>query len=139
MTIYYKCLTADGKGTYSGARWSLPTRNEDGSYTPGAWMPVIEGELVPCKNGYHGCKAEHLIYWIHDTVFAMEFRGEVIEAQDKVFGREARLLYPLETWTKKAQWSFRADVAEHVLHLFEAVYPDDTRVRDCITVIRRYA
>jgi hypothetical protein len=137
--VYYKCLTADGRGTYSGLRWSLPTRNEDGSYTPGEWMPVIKGKLTPCKKGYHGCKAEHLIYWIHDTVFAMEFRGNVIPKSNKVVGREARTLYPLEAWTRAAQYNFRADVAEHVLPIFEAERPDDPRVRDCIAVIRRYA
>ena len=47
--MLYKVLNEDGT-TYHGGHgaWSLPTRNEDGTWTPGDWMPAIEDELVPC-------------------------------------------------------------------------------------------
>ena len=34
--------------------------------------------------------------------------------------------------------TYAADCAEHVLSIYERQYPDDTRVRDCITALRRY-
>jgi len=34
---------------------------------------------------------------------------------------------------------FACDCAEHVLPIFEKKYPNDVRVRDCISVARRYA
>ena len=51
---YYKVLGKHGRSCHGGnAEWSLPTQNDDGTWTPGEWMPEIEGELEPCRNGYH--------------------------------------------------------------------------------------
>ena len=40
---YYKVLDKHGRSCHGGeAEWSLPQRNEDGSWTPGEWMPEVE-------------------------------------------------------------------------------------------------
>lgn len=42
----YKVLTKDGHSPYITAyAWSLPTKNDDGSYTPGAWHEEPESAL----------------------------------------------------------------------------------------------
>ena len=61
MTLY-KVLDAEGCSCNGGElKWSLPARNDDGSWTPGEWMPEIEGPLVECENGYHLATLEQLL------------------------------------------------------------------------------
>ena len=61
MTLY-KVLDANGCSCNGGSlKWSLPARNDDGSWTPGEWMPEIEGPLVECENGYHLATLEQLL------------------------------------------------------------------------------
>ena len=57
----YKVLREDGTPAHGGkGAWSLPTA--DG---PGAWMPPIEGPLVPCSHGYHLCEGtDDLVHWL---------------------------------------------------------------------------
>ena len=58
----FKVLNEDGTPYHGGAgQWSLPVRNDDGSWTPGDWMPPIEGDLEPCANGYHGYREGDLV------------------------------------------------------------------------------
>lgn len=84
----YKYLKYDGSSIYGHGKWSLPT--EDG---PGEWMPPIEGELEPCKNGYHACREDQLHLWSGDRLYELEHDGEVLEHRhDKVIVRRARLL-----------------------------------------------
>ena len=48
-TKYYKALDEMGRSCYGGyATWSLPTRNADGTWTPGDWMPEVGGILRLC-------------------------------------------------------------------------------------------
>jgi hypothetical protein len=49
MTLY-KALDADGKGPYSGFKWPKPTKNKDGTWTPGEWVEA-NGPLEMCKQG----------------------------------------------------------------------------------------
>lgn len=98
--MYYKILE-DGRSCHGGSmEWSLPTRDGDGQWQPGAWHEV-EGEIVPCANGLH---ASFNVYgdWMtwEGTPYEIEFDGEVIEAGDKMVGRRARLLaeVPHEQW-----------------------------------------
>ena len=135
----YKVLNEDGS-CYNGGvgRWSLPVQNDDGSWTPGEWMPPIEGELIPCENGYHLCTIEQLFEWFGPAIFEAEYRGECIDAGDKTVVREARLLRKTP-WDERVARLFAADCAERVLHIYEASYPDDNRVRHCIEVARLFA
>ena len=139
-TTMYKVLSADGKSCNGGnAEWSLPTQNDDGSWCPGEWMPEIDGELVPCKNGYHLCRRQDLLCWLGDAIFEAEYSGEIVEGDDKIVVRQVRLLSRLEAWNERTARLFAADCAEQVLHLFEREHSDDKRPRLAIEAARRFA
>lgn len=137
--LYFKVLAKDGQCANGGeAQYSLPTKNEDGSWTPGEWMPKI-ANLVPCQSGYHLCRADQLVQWLHEEIYLAEWRGERVEAGDKFVVSECRLLKKLEAWNEKSARLFCCDCAEHVLHIFEAKYPNDMRPRRAIEAARAYA
>ena len=131
----YKVLAEDGSPHHGGnGTWLLPQGDE-----PGEWMPPIDGELVPCNNGYHLCREQDLVHWLGPVIYQAEYRGEVVEHVDKIVVREARLVSRLETWNGRTARLFARDCAERVLHLYEREKPDDSRVRNCIEVARQYA
>ena len=138
--LLFKVLRADGSCTNGGnGKWNLPIKNNDGSWTPGEWMPPIEGELVPCENGYHLCRLGDLIGWLGEAIFTAEYRGECVAHGDKLVVREARLLAKVEAWNERTARLFTCDCAERVLPIFECEYPDDARPRNAIAIARQYA
>ena len=138
--MLYKVLDKDGESCNGGdAQWSLPTKNEDGTWTAGEWMPTIKGKLIPCKNGYHLTRDERVIQWLNETIWEAEYSGEVDEKADKLVCRKSRLLRKFEGWNDKTARLFAADCAEHVLHLFEKKCPDDKRPRQAIEDARKFA
>ena len=138
--MLFKVLVEDGSCVNGGTgSWSLPTKNNDGAWTPGEWMPVIEGELEPCVNGYHLCREQDLIYWLGPAIFEAEYRGEAIESDTKIVVREARLLRRFENWNERTARLFACECAERVLSIFEREYPHDDRPRRAVETTRRYA
>lgn len=136
---YYKFLSVGGAACQGGTGvWSLPTRGDDGTWTPGEWMPPVEGELMLCWNGYHLCMAENLLGWLAPRLYEAEGRGECVRGEDKIMFRQARLLRPISTYNERILRLFACDCAERALPLHEAVL-DDTRPRECIATARRYA
>ena len=132
---YYKVLKNDGSCCNGGrGKWHLPKGKR-----PGKWMPKIEGELEPCANGYHLCRPQDLIHWLDEAIFEVEFRGDVVEDDDKIVVSEARLLCKVEAWNEKTVRLFAADCAERVLPFYEKDYPDDNRPRKAIQAARDYA
>ena len=123
----YKVLNGRDACNGGSARWRLRR-----------WMPPIKGELVPCSNGYHLCREQDLIYWLGPNIFKAEHRGELVEDQNKVVVREARIIRELN-WNDRKARLFACDCAERVLHLFEKSSPTDKRPRECIEVSRRFA
>jgi hypothetical protein len=133
-------LDKDGCSCHGGeAEWSLPTRNADGTWTPGEWMPEIEGELKPCRNGYHVVTLEQLPNWIGERIFEVEVGKEILPDDDKSVVRTCRLTRECTGWDERTARLFACDCAEHVLCLYEAQYPDDRRPRKAIETARRYA
>jgi len=138
--MLYKVLNEDGTPYHGGhGAWSLPAKNDDGTWTPGDWMPAIEGELVLCANGYHLCRDGQVLEWLGPALFEVEYRGEVVTGDDKIVVREARLLRRFEAWNEHGARLFACDCAERVLPLFERKRPDDRRPRQAIEVARRFA
>ena len=135
---YYKFLRKGGVGVYSDVQWSLPTKHNDGTWTPGEWMPRVE-RLEMCQSGYHVCTIDQAIKWLDAECYEVEVRGDSLEAGDKSCHQQARLLRRVENWNERTARVFACDCAGHVLHLYEAQHPDDDRVRNCIEVARRYA
>ena len=134
MTLY-KFLNEDGTSCNGGSgRYHLPTDEE-----PGEWMPSIEGELVPCTNGYHVCREQDLVRWIGPALFIAEAGNERIVCDSKIVVRDVRLVRRLDGWNAQSARMFACDCAERVLHLFEERLPDDKRPRACIETARRFA
>ena len=139
--VFYKVLNSEGYSCHGGSlKWSLPTKNDDGSWTPGEWMPEIVGPLVECKNGYHLVTLEQLPGWLNERIFVAEVAGEIIKSSDKEkwVARKVRLVSET-AWDERTARLFACDCAEHVLPIYEQDYPDDNCPRHAIEVARRYA
>ena len=131
----YKILDKNGFSCNGGSdKWYLP---KDGR--PGRWMPKLKGELISCEWGYHLCRVEDLVFWLNDTIYEAEYRGEIIIADHKVIVREARLLRKIEAWNDITERLFGCDCAEHVLPIYEHRYTEDDRPRKAIEIARSYA
>ena len=128
MTKYYKVLTEDLKSCNGGnSQWTL-----------GEWMPEIEGNLELCENGYHLCRREDLAHWLGEAIFEAEYDGEIIEGDDKVVVRKARITRRIDTWTERTARLFACDCAERALELIDESDRDQRSI-DAIAIARRFA
>ncbi len=133
MTLY-KVLNEDGTAYHGGrGAWPLP---HDGQ--PGDWLEV-KGQLVPCENGLHLCREQDLVGWLGPAIYEAEYEGEMVEHEDKVVVRKARLLRRLDAWNERTARLFACDCAERMLSIYERDYPGDQRPRQAVEVARRYA
>ena len=138
MTIY-KVLNGN-KSTTGGYTWSLPVKNDDGTWTPGEWTTPVEGKLELCENGYHLCDGERqLVEWLGPDIYEAEYRGDRVDGDDKIVVRQAHLIRKVDAWNERTARLFACDCAEAVLHLHEEKYPGDDRPRMAIETARRYA
>jgi len=112
MERLYKTLGHNGESVNGGSG----TWNRHGK-----WMPPIEGELVACKNGYHLCRKKDLVHWLGPTIWEANYKGERLDANDKVVVREARLIRRLDNWDETTARLFAVDCAERVMHLGDEV------------------
>ncbi len=136
---FYKSLDETGFSCHGGeAEWSLPYRNEDGTWVPGDWMPEIEGELKECENGYHVASFRQLIYWLAPRIFDVEVGHEIVKCRDKYIVRKIRLTKELTNWNEGEARLFACDCAERVLPIYEAKHPNDIRPRNAIEVARLF-
>lgn len=102
-------------------------------WIPGEWL-TIEGELVPCKNGIHLCRPEHLLDWLHEEIWEAEYTGEIIDAGDKLVVRSARIVKRCENWNECTARLYACDCAQEVAYL-----NPDSRFQTAIEVARRHA
>jgi hypothetical protein len=131
---HYKVLGDGGAAIYGKGKWGLPSGKR-----PGKWM-VAKGDLAPCANGLHLCRREDLVHWFGPNIFLAEIGSdEIVESDDKIVVRRARLVRKFATWNECSARLFAADCAEHVLPIFEARYPDDTRPRKAVEAARQFA
>lgn len=94
----YKVLTADGHSPYITAyAWSLPTKNNDGSYTPGQWHEEPESAL-DAGRGLHVTPSP-MRYRPNDgcITYACEALGyrEDPATDNHVVATKVRLLHPI--------------------------------------------
>ena len=131
---YYKVLAADGCSPAHGGtgEWFLPKGKHAGK-----WMPAVKPIL--CKSGYHFVTLNQLPHWIGPTLYELEVRGKILRANDKSVAAQARLIRRVDTWNEKTLRIFAADCAEHVLGIYEKMYPNDDRPRKAIQAARNFA
>jgi hypothetical protein len=147
MTRYWKVLNDDGT-TYHHAsdyRWSLPVKNDDGTWTPGEWMgpesktPGALTERDLCDPAVlHVCTDDQLLEWLGPAIFEVEVEGDVVTGPDKCGVRKARLVRKAEAWNERTARIFAVECAESVLHLIpEGV--ERTTAEVALYVARCYA
>jgi hypothetical protein len=138
---YFTVLDEDGTSLHGGytIAWSLPTRNDDGIWTPGDWMPRAEGELSLYGDGYKVGTLDQIINWLGPRIFEVEVGHEIIHDKKKSIARACRLLCEYTNWNEKSARLFACDCAERVLDIFERAFPNDDRPRNAIQTARRYA
>lgn len=136
---YYKFLTEHNTGGYSDFVYPV---KPDGSTK---WL-TCDGPLRMCDNGFHLAPENNLVPFIQSQLFLAEYTGDILEDwgeilddDEKICCRKIRLIRKIESWDEKAQRLFAADCAEHVLHIFEAEFPNDKRPRETIAAVRAYA
>ena len=69
---YYKVLLNNHSCVSSKIDWTkyLPTKNDDGTWTPGKWTRANKKPLELCHNGYHVTDAMHLLDWCLETSYS---------------------------------------------------------------------
>ena len=94
----YKVLTKDGHSPYITAyAWSLPTKNDDGSYTPGAWHEEPESAL-DAGRGLHVTPSPMRYRPNNECItYACEASGyrEDPATDNHVVATKVRLLHPI--------------------------------------------
>ena len=83
---YYKFLRNDLVSPYAEHQWR-----------EGEWVDA-EGDLVMCENGIHVCRPQDLIHWLDETLWEVETRGEVLDGDNKLCVRGARIVRRVEAW-----------------------------------------
>jgi hypothetical protein len=132
--VLFKWLGENGEPANGGrGKWYLPKGKR-----PGKWMPKLD-DLEPCVRGYHLRRVDDLPQWIARTLWLVEYRGERIDAENKVVVAQARLIRQLTGWNTRTARLFAADCAERVLPNWEKKHPGDDRIRKTIETVRQYA
>ncbi|MFA6047149.1 MAG: hypothetical protein WC718_19360, partial [Phycisphaerales bacterium] len=116
--------------------WNLPTQNPDGTWSPGEWMPAIEGELRPCYNGYHLAENAHVLEFLGPRILEPEHRGAVVGTENKIVVRECRLLREFTGWNERIARLFAVWCAREALKLVSQ--PDPSSAVAC-DVAERFA
>lgn len=141
MPLALKATLAHGSPVHAFA-WDLPTRSEDGEWTPGAWARV-EGAIEYRRNGLHVCSSAQVGYWRGHlgakgsaaVVWVAEYRGAVSAGKNGWAAQEVRLLRP---WTGEAiEGLAPVSYAETIAARIAAVCPKldaegVARVADCV-------
>lgn len=129
--MYYKIIGEDNCSCHGGSfDWTeyLPVKNEDGTWTPGKWTPVID-DIELCERGYHVTDADHLIDWINAQCFAAEAL-EPEQGDNKYICRSIRLTRKVEQWNDKnlrlfacwcvrQVWDLLSDEGKHAVEISE--------------------
>ena len=136
MEKYYKILDPNGKPRNGGSgTYSLPTKNDDGTWTPGEWMPFIEN-IELCESGYHVCERGDVLSWAGPEMYVAEVRGETIRGDTKTVCQQVRLLRKVEAWNDRTLRLFAVWCAREALKLIDD--PDPRSIAAC-DVAERFA
>ena len=132
----YKITGLKAEAIHGGSgEWHKPKGKR-----PGNWMPFI-ADIEPCERGYHLCRVKDLIEWMPNEgiVWEVEYKGELIEEDDKVVVQQARLVRKICEWDFVKNALFIADCAEHVEHIYAKHTNNDDNAKKLIQIQRDYA
>lgn len=122
MTVLaYKFLRAGALGPigpFSGFRWPEP-----GPGGPGPWVEARPFRGA-CGGGIHGCDADHLVYWLSDTLWIIELGGEVVAADKKLIAPRGRLIRRVDAWNAALARRFAAACVERAREVVAGVADD---------------
>ena len=113
--------------------WHLPTAGK-----PGVWMPPAIGDLS-FDTGYVLYRFPRVLKGLGPRLYAADYRGDLVDLEDQVIVRQARLFRWIDTWNEQTQRLFAADCAERVVYLFEQGYPHNDWASRAIAVARQFA
>ena len=139
----YKILDKNGYSCNGGnIEWFLPKNQKDGSWKPGKWMPRIQGKLIVCENGYHLCREKDLLSWLNESIYEAEYKGKIIESNDKIVVRQARLVRKCENWDERtarlfACWCVRNTPLEDGRTVWDLL--TDDRSRNAVKIAEQFA
>ena len=139
----YKILDKDGRSCNGGdTKWFLPKKQKDGTWKSGKWMPIIQGELITCKNGYHLCREKDLLNWLNESIYEAEYKGIILESDNKVVVRQARLLRKCENWDARtarlfACWCVRNTPLENGGTVWDLL--TDERSKNAVAIAEQFA
>jgi len=121
MAKFYKVLDKSQNSCFGGNHfWEV-----------GKWYEV-SGELIPCQNGFHFCQAKDLLKWIGEEIWEAQVEGEVIDFDDKLIARRARITRRCN-WDKHMARLFAVQCAQDVAHLIP-----EPKAQRCIEVAWKY-
>jgi hypothetical protein len=85
----YKFLDAGGRAPFTLTPW-----------LPGKWVEAAA--VVPCREGVHACRAEHLSYWLAPSLWEIELEEPVVATRHKLTARRGRLIAPVDAYPAAA-------------------------------------
>lgn len=104
----YKFLGPGAIGPFSRFAWPAP-----GADGPGRWVDAAGGVAL-CRTAVHGCRVEHLPWWIHQELWEAEFAEPTEVRGHKLLGPRARLVRRIERWDDEAARAFSRACARRV-------------------------
>lgn len=124
--IVLKTLNGRGRSPVRNHPWPLPSRNPDGSWTPGEWVVsahVADGRTVltpaavdACAPAVYGSVPERVAQWIAESAWWMELDDAAV-GDSKVGGSRGRLLRPVEGWTNATLHAWALWCADRAIHI----------------------
>jgi len=115
------------------AKGQMSCHGGDHVWEPGRWYEVT-GDLVPCRNGFHLCREQDLLDWLHEEIWEAQYSGEVLDGGNKVVVRKARITKQCAGWNERSARLFAVDCAEDVANMIP-----EPEAKGCLEVARKYA
>jgi hypothetical protein len=86
----YKFLDAGGRAPFTLTPWRA-----------GEWVEAATA--VPCRDGVHACRLEHLSYWLAPSLWEVELEEPVVATRHKLTARRGRLIDRVDGYPAAAQ------------------------------------
>jgi hypothetical protein len=114
--IAYKFLRPGAVGPFSRLPWPVPDAG-----APGPWVHATGAPTV-CRGAVHGCRVEHLPWWLQEELWEVELAEPVRATGHKLTAPSGRLVRRVVRWDDAAARRFsRACAREAAGHAAAAL------------------